>query len=508
MKDKSSIDVKIGAILSYLFIIANTIFGLIITPYILYSIGNIEYGVYKTIASLSSSLTILDLGIGGMIARYIARFKADNEDNRIESFLSMAFGEGIILSAIVSIVCFGVFFLIPIIYETGLDSDQILLAKQLFAIMAVNLIANIIFHLLCGVIQGNNKYSITNATQLVVLIIKIISLIVLLSFAKKAIVICLVDLVLSLLSIVFVSLYITKKFGIRIQISFKGWDKGLFLESSKYTGLLFLTSIAAQVNNNLDNIVVGAVLGAASVTIYSIGLSIFGMFQTLSTSISGVMLPTVTNVLVDDIDGSKIKRLIIRVGRIQFMLLGSALAGFVVLGKQFVFLWVGEGFEDVYYLVLILMIPAMFELCVNTCLSILRAKNQLGFRTIVLSASTAANAIITVVGVLIFGYYAAAIGTAFSFLIGSVIIMNIYYYNKLGFNMLKIYKEIFGKTWICIVIASVLTWLVAKIMPPGWLPLVGCIMVYIILFVSMMFAFGFNKEEKKTFIIKRRIKND
>ncbi len=504
MKGNSFRDVKIGAILSYLFVIANTIFGLVVTPYILFSLGEIEYGVYKTIASLSSSLTILDLGIGGMIARYVAKYKASKEEDRIEGFLSMALGEGIILVVIVAFVCFIVFLMVPFIYVKGLSTEQIIIAKQLFVVMAINLNANIIFHLLCGIVQGNNKYSVSNAIQLIKLILRIVSIVVLLSLFKKAIVICSIDLCLTVVATITVFIYISRKLNTRISVSFKGWDKSLFFESSKYTGLLFLTNIAAQVNNNLDNVVIGAQLGAASVTVYSIGLSIFGMFETLSTAISGVMLPTVTNILVDDSDGSKIKRLIIRVGRIQFMLLGSALAGFIVLGRRFVNLWVGSGFNDVYYIVLILIAPAMLELCVNTCLAILRAKNRLGFRTIVLMVSTIANAIITVVGVSFFGYYAAAVGTALSFLIGSVIIMNIYYYKKFDYNMLKIYKSIFGYTWICIVIAAVVTRLAERVLPDGWIPFFVCIFLYFVVFLPLMFAFGFNKDEKQEFFFSRR----
>lgn len=60
----SSNQVKGGAILSYILIFINFIYGMVITPYILAQLGSSEYGVYKTIASFSNSLMVLDLGIG------------------------------------------------------------------------------------------------------------------------------------------------------------------------------------------------------------------------------------------------------------------------------------------------------------------------------------------------------------------------------------------------------------------------------------------------------------
>ena len=127
------------------------------------------------------------------------------------------------------------------------------------------------------------------------------------------------------------------------------------------------------------------------------------MFEQLSTSLSSVMLPTVTNILKTDHDGTELQKTVVKIGRIQFMLLGAALAGFIVLGKDLINLWLGKGYDDVYIITLILMAPALLELCVNVCLAVLRAKNMLGFRTGVLLGVTVLNAIVTLVGVKYFG---------------------------------------------------------------------------------------------------------
>ena len=136
---KSLNNVKIGAIFSYILIILNSAYALVITPYIIGTLGNVEFGVYKTIASLSSSLMVLDLGIGGTGIRYIAKFKADKQDSKIPPFVSMLLGEAIILISIILITCFGTYLAIPTIYKEGLDAQQINLAKQLFFIMTWNM---------------------------------------------------------------------------------------------------------------------------------------------------------------------------------------------------------------------------------------------------------------------------------------------------------------------------------------------------------------------------------
>ena len=151
-----------------------------------------------------------------------------------------------------------------------------------------------------------------------------------------------------------------KRQALRVTIRFSHWEGSLFKESFRYTMLLFITTIAAQINGNLDNVVIGAIVGSAAVAVYSMGLLIFNMFEQLSVALSGVMLPTVTQTLKgDDEKYTATQKLIVRVGRIQFILLGAALSGFIVLGKPFIELWLGAGFEDVYIIVLILMVPSL-----------------------------------------------------------------------------------------------------------------------------------------------------
>ena len=242
--------------------------------------------------------------------------------------------------------------------------------------------------------------------------------------------IILVDLAVTVLAVAAEIAFVL--FKLNAKVKYTHWDTKVFSESFRYTILMFLTAIVAQVNTNFSNVVIGAIISASAVTVYSMAILIFGMYEQMSTAISGVMLPTITNSLKDDDEYyTNTLGIVVDMGRIQFILLGAVLVGFITLGKPFVDMWLGPNFDDVYYLVLILLGPALLELCINVCLSILRAKNMLGFRTAVITASTVLNIIITISAMRYIGFYSAAVGTACSFLFGSVIVMGIYYYKKL-----------------------------------------------------------------------------
>lgn len=489
--------VKMGVIFSYVLIIANALLGFVVTPYILYKLGNSHYGVYKTISSLTSSMMVLDFGLGGTIMRYVSKYRTDEEYEKIPGFLSMAIYEAAILIFVVGVVSVTFYLNIGNIYGASFTDAEIVLANRLFIILAVGVAAHITENIFNGVITGFNNFIFGNGIKIIRLVIRICLIFFLLSRLQSALVLVSIDLAITIVSIIVEIVYIRIIYKINIRISLKSWDMAVFKESFAYTFLIFLTSIAAQINSNLDISVIGAIKGTEMVTVYSFGIVIFSMYTQLSTSVSGVMLPTVTQTLKYDSNGKQIQDLIVRAGRIQFSLLGAAVIGFYVLGRNFIQLWLGDGFEDVYIIVLILMIPSLFELCVNVCLAVLRAKNMLGFRTFVLISTSILNLIITVVGVTLWSYFAAAIGTAISFIVGSLIIMNIYYYKKLHYPMLKIYRRIVSRIWVCLLVAGIAIKVSSQFIIGGWLAFIGNVIIFCVIYGACLLLWGLTRNEKR-----------
>ena len=186
--------------------------------------------------------------------------------------------------------------------------------------------------------------------------------------------------------------------------------------------------------------------------------------------------------------------------------MGAVLIGFITCGQEFFSLWLGPDFNDAYYLALILMIPVTFPLIVNVCLTILKVKNLLKFRTLSLVYSTAINALITIIGVNYFGYWAAAVGTALSTVIGSIISLNIYYYKKLRINVIRLYFSIFKNVTFAMLIAGAICVLLNQFMFGTWISLIIKIMAFIVVYGVCLILFGLNSEEKKGLFNKTGIK--
>ena len=80
---------KIGAVLSYIYMILEVLSTLLLTPFIINSLGDAEYGVYKLVASVTIYLLLLDLGMGNSVVRYVAKYKENKDIESSRKFVGV-----------------------------------------------------------------------------------------------------------------------------------------------------------------------------------------------------------------------------------------------------------------------------------------------------------------------------------------------------------------------------------------------------------------------------------
>lgn len=495
-------EVKYGAVLSYILILFSSVYGLVIMPYVLGTIGESEYGVYKTIGSITATLSVMEFGLGGTMQRFLAKYRAQKEEEKAYNYSAMCMIQAIVLAVAMLLVGGVLYFSLDKAYGSTFTPHELLRAKQIYTVLVVYVALHLLENVFNGIIAGYGKFIFSNSVKIISLFVKIILYFVILPQFPNALAIVFLSLALEV--IVIIAEFIYSKTVLHHRIKLYSWDGNVFKESFVYTLLLFIQSLIIQLNGNIDNVVIGAVIGTSAVTVYSFAIQIYNMYEQCATSVSSVILPSVTNLIYNGATHTELENIIVKYGRVQWAVLGAALSGFICFGKEFFMLWLGNGFEDCYYLGLILMIPVTFPLIVNTCLAILKAKNMLRFRTVAMAYSALLNLVLTVIGTRIWGYWAAAIGTALSTVIGSVISLNIYYNIKLKINMLRVYLMIFHKITLCAAIPCMLFLFVIPDITDGWMGFLVNAVLFVAIYLVLLFVYGMNQNEKAMLVGKAR----
>ena len=215
-----------------------------------------------------------------------------------------------------------------------------------------------------------------------------------------------------------------------------------------------------------------------------------------STAISGVLFPKINRLIVED-KHEEISNLFIKVGRLQYVILGLISSGFILFGKEFIYLWLGEGYSEVYKIALWIMIPLTVPLIQNTGIAIMQARNMHQFRSIVYFFIAIGNVVGSIFLVKQYGVIGCAIATGVSFMIGNILIMNIYYHKRMDLNIVLFWKNILKMT-ISILISMVIGIILNKyLVEVTYIKFMIKVIIYSGIYLIVLFIVVLNEDEKK-----------
>lgn len=212
------------------------------------------------------------------------------------------------------------------------------------------------------------------------------------------------------------------------------------------------------------------------------------MYMQFSTSIASVMLPRVTVIVTQKYNDQDVSNLFIRTGRIQCLMLSFILSGFIVFGQSFIKLWAGSDYTQSYLITLIFFISLFIPLIQNIGITILQARNQLRFRSVLYLIIATISLALQIMLAPKFGALGCAISIGASLIIGQGIIMNIYYKKKQSIDIVLFWKEIYKISKIPL-LYTLLGLIIIQLISLSSLPilLIGILLYSAIYIVSIWF---------------------
>ena len=196
----------------------------------------------------------------------------------------------------------------------------------------------------------------------------------------------------------------------------------------------------------------------------------------------------------------EVSDLFIKIGRIQFMIMAYILFGFILFGKVFVSYWAGDGYEMVYPLTVLIMIPQTIPLIQNLGISVLQALNRQRFRSFL-------NVIVALISVAVgyeltkkLGIIGCAISTAGALFIGHGVILNWYYLKKIKLDIIRFWSSIM-RLMFPILTSYLIVQILLYFVHGDSLLIQGIyVILYTLSFILMLWFYGFTYYEKGLFI--------
>jgi O-antigen/teichoic acid export membrane protein len=203
---------------------------------------------------------------------------------------------------------------------------------------------------------------------------------------------------------------------------------------------------------------------------------------------------------------AQLSDVMIRFGRMQSYLVSLIACGFVAFGQQFIAWYAGTEYQLSYWIALIIIIPNCIPLIQSVALAILRAKNMHKFRSILYTVIAIANFVGTLLLIRPWGLIGASIPTGLALLIGNGVIINIYYWKKVGLDIPRFWKQVLPSFAIgsTLVVITLLCSVVIDFYNP--ITLFSGILIFSLIHCLLIWLFVMHPSEKD--MLKKLMKRD
>ena len=499
---------KVGVFLSYFQMALGIIVGIIQAPIVIRCLGQSEYGLYNTIVSTLSMLSILSLGFNSSYIRYYSKYKKEeNKDAiyRLNGLFLLIFT----IIGLIALAC-GIFltYNLDIVFASGLTKTEYDIAKVLMWILTINLAFTFPMSVFQNIISANEKFVFLKLLGMIKTVVSPLLIIPIVLMGYKSIALAAVTVAITLFVDVLYLVYVL--FVLKQRFYFRNFERGLFKSLFAFTAFIAINLIVDEINSNVDKVLLSRYRGTASAAVYSVGYTLYNFYRQFSTSVSGVFAPRVHRIYNEckgdtGVLQEKLTDLFIRVGRIQFLILALVASGFVFFGQEFIHFWAGEGYERAYYVGLLLILPSTIALIQNVGLEIQRAENKHKFRSIAYLIMALINLVLTIWLCQRYGEVGATVGTAISLILANGLIMNIYYYKACHVNILAFWVQILRLS-LGLVVPIIIGVFIRRFINLFVLwTLLLFIVIYAIIYCVSMWIFGMNSYERE--LIKKPIRS-
>lgn len=431
-------ELKIGTVLSMLTIVVSSIIQIVYTPLYMRYLGPGDYGINSLVQSIMGYISILNLGLGNTMLRYTTRYRAEGrieEENSLNGMFLVIFS---ILMAIAFIIGVYIYVNIGEFFGERFTFEELKKTKAVFLILALNVVISFPMGVFSTNITSKEKFIYQRGIKLLTIILNPIAGALLMINGFGLIAVTVSTVFFAFISYLFDIVY---AFKLGMKIKFSKFNNSILKEIFLYSFFIFLNVLIDQIYWGTDRVIIGKYVGVQGIAIYSVGAIFNTLYMGFASAVSGVLFPRINRLIAED-RHSEVDEMFLKIGRLQYILLGLISSGFILFGRDFITLWVGKDYIEAYNIALWIMIPLTVPLIQSTGVSIMQAKNMHQFRSVVYFIIAILNLVLSVIFVKRVGAIGCAIATGISFILGQIIVMNIYYKVAVKLDMVKFWKNI------------------------------------------------------------------
>lgn len=491
-----------NAFSNYANMIISMVIAFVMSPVLVHKLGDVSYGIWALVMSVTGYFSLLDLGMNRAIVRFVSMYEAKGEKEELNYF----FNTTLILYSFLGLVIILLTLIVATLLGYFVDfGGQDFLARLVILVMGIDFAFTFPFGVMYAVLIARQEHTIANRINIVNTVLR--NLVLYAALIYYPTLICVM--------VVYITFNMTKNFRIYRQVrrscpyivyNRQYFDRSRIGHIFNYSIHSFVVSVSSRVINFTDEIVVATFLKVSDVTFYSIATNLVTYFEKLVWAGASVFVPYISQL---DARGEQERVIKSFYCGSKYTLLFSLyiFACIYLLGGDFVGIWMGKRYGEVVKpLLLVLSVAKVISL--SQSMSVARffgtSRHQLLSKLNMVEAIC--NLVLSITLVRLYGMIGVAYGTLIPAVICNGILLPIVTFKEFkvpGFTFFL--KSILGP--LIVFAVTVVAMQQYKVHIDSYLSLVLSSVIITVIFSLLSLFVVVNSEERSYLFLKLGLRN-
>ena len=385
-----------------------------LTPFLITKLGDERYGLWSIVMALTGYYALADLGMRASGTKHIAASHARNNPEKVNQIVVTALVMYAAIAAVLLVVIGIVAWLFPTVFDIPGERTG---AMQLVVLLTgLNFAVSLVGQPFGSVLAALARFDISNMIGAASQILAAVCMVLVLTADHGLVGMAVVTLCVGVCTQLSLMLCILRLLP-SLSLSTIHFSRSELRELFSFSVGIVTINGLRRITQFTSPIIIGVMIGPASVAIYSIAESIIGKSSGLTKGLSTVVMPITSRL---DASGNRIAilQMSIQVNRLMQSASLFMMVVFTVMGERLIDLWIEPGYGHRVYPVLMLLGAANVVTMISGGLpSTLIGMNQLRSLRIVY----AVDAVLSLSFGIAFAYMYGIVGMAAAFLLARLV---------------------------------------------------------------------------------------
>ncbi len=432
--------IVLGSGLRVVGLILNIAAAFFVMPFVVHSLGDRLYGYWALVGALVGYYGLLDLGIVSAVQFQVASALGKQDLNLANRSISTAF---FTFSALGSVALLLTVLLAVMAKFFFHSSDDIWLFRKVLLIMGIGFAVGFPGRVFVGAISAHLRWDLIAACDIGFLVARTLVIVAGIKFGGGLVFLAAVNVAADAFSIGS-QILILHRIQHGLQISRKLASRSILKQLMSYGGWASIIKIADQLRFYVDGWVVGIFVGISSVTHYAIASRLSLSFMGLIIAVLGILSPWFS-LMLGNKDYAGIRRVFSFGTKISASLSTIIAACLLLYGYPFIASWMGIGYIDAFWPLIILVIAVYSDVSQVPLVSYLYGVSKHGFLAKITLGEGLINFGLSIYLARRYGMTGVAIGTLIPMLIAKLCILPVYACRQLNLPLAEYYLRILAK---------------------------------------------------------------